>query len=156
VSDTGLPVEEEDRAVALASLAQRLGGALVDGLLTSMVIVVPLLLGLVRFDDVQELRIPPGWALALLVFAAVYTVVPTAVFGQTAGKLAVGTRVVVDGDGGLPGWRRSVVRWLVSEGIGQLPVIGLVASIAVLGSILLDPRHRGLHDKAAGTVVVRA
>jgi uncharacterized RDD family membrane protein YckC len=153
VSDAGLPVEQ---AVALASLPQRLGGVLVDGLLTSMVVVVPLLFGVIRFDDVQELRIPPGWAAALLVFAAVYTIVPTALFGQTAGKLAVGTRVVVDGEGGLPGWRRSVVRWLVSEGLGQLPVLGLVVSLVVVGSILLDPRRRGLHDKAAGTVVVRA
>jgi uncharacterized RDD family membrane protein YckC len=31
-----------------------------------------------------------------------------------------------------------------------------VVSLVVVGSILLDPRRRGLHDKAAGTVVVRA
>ena len=153
MSDTGLPVEQQ---MALASLPQRLGGVLVDGLLTSMVVVVPLLFGVIRFDDVQDLRIPPGWAAALLVVAAVYTIVPTALFGQTAGKLAVGTRVVVDGEGRRPGWRRSVVRWLVSEGLGQLPVLGLVVSLVVVGSILLDPRRRGVHDKAAGTVVVRA
>jgi uncharacterized RDD family membrane protein YckC len=154
VTEVGPPVEEQ--AVALASLAQRLGGALVDGLLTSMVIVVPILLGFVRFEDVQSLRIPPGWAVTLFLFAAVYTTVPTAIWGQTAGKLAVGTRVVVDEDGSLPGWRRSAVRWFVSEGLGQLPGIGLIVSIAVLVSLVVDRRHRGLHDKAAGTIVVRA
>jgi len=116
---------------------------------------VPLLLGFVHFDDVQQLQVPAGWSVAVLVFGAVYTIVPTALFGQTAGKLAVGTRVVVDGEGSLPGWRRSGVRWLVSEGLGELPFVGLVISLVVLGSLLVDPRRRGLHDKAAGTIVVR-
>lgn len=154
MTEVGPPVEED--AAVIASLAQRLGGALIDGLLTSMVIVVPLLLGFVNVDDVQSLRIPPGWAVALFLFAAVYTVVPTAIWGQTAGKLAVGTRVVVDADGSLPGWRRSFVRWFVSEGLAQLPGIGVLVSLAVLVSLVVDRRRRGLHDKAAGTVVVRA
>lgn len=154
MTEVGPPVEEE--AAVLASLGQRLGGALVDGLLTSMVLVVPILLGRLRFDDVQSLRISPGWGVALVLFAAVYTVVPTALWGQTAGKLAVGTRVVVDADGSLPGWRRSVVRWFVSEGLAQVPGIGLLVSVAVLVSLVVDRRRRGLHDKAAGTVVVRA
>lgn len=147
--------EVEEQAVALASVGQRIAGALVDGLLTSMVVVVPLLLGLVDVDRLQT-GIPPGWALALVVFAAVYTVVPVALWGQTMGKLAVGTRVVAEADGSLPGWRRSVVRWGLPGLVGRLPVIGLFVSLAIMGSLVLDPRRRGLHDKAAGTIVVRA
>jgi uncharacterized RDD family membrane protein YckC len=139
-----------------ASLVQRVGGALVDGLLTSMVIVVPVLLGLVKFDDLQELRLSAGWTAALGVAGAAYTIVPTALWGQTAGKLAVGTRVVVDPDGSLPGLRRSGVRWFVAQGVARLPYVGLLISLAVLGSVVLDDRRRGLHDKAAGTIVVRA
>ncbi|HEX3622503.1 MAG TPA: RDD family protein [Acidimicrobiales bacterium] len=152
--DAGAPVEGP--TVAVASLAQRLGGVLIDGLLTSMVVVVPVLLGIVHFDSVQDLRISPGWAAALLVFGAVYTIVPTALWGQTAGKLAVGSRVVVEADGSVPGWRRSLLRWFVAEGVGQIPYIGIWISLVVIGSLLFDSRRRGLHDKAAGTIVVRA
>jgi len=149
----GLPLD--DPPVVVASLVQRVGGALVDGLLTSMVIVVPLLLGFVRFDDLQSLRLSAGWTAALAVLGAAYTIVPTALWGQTAGKLAVGTRVVVEADGSLPGLRRSAVRWFVSEGVARLPYLGLLISLAVVGSVLLDGRRRGLHDKAAGTIVIR-
>lgn len=151
--DAGPPVEE--RPVVVASLAQRIGGVLVDGLLTSMVVVVPLLLGVIRFDSVQDLQISAGWATVLILFGAVYTIVPTAVWGQTPGKLAVGTRVVVDADGSLPGWRRSIIRWFVAEGVGRIAYVGIWISLAVLVSVVVDGRRRGLHDKAAGTIVVR-
>jgi uncharacterized RDD family membrane protein YckC len=150
----GPPVETS--AFAVASVVQRIGGALVDGLLTSMVVVVPLLLGFVHFDDLQQIQISAAWAAVLLVFGAAYTIVPTALWGQTAGKLAVGTRVVVDADGSVPGWRRSAVRWAVSEGVARLPYVGLWVSVVVLASLAFDSRRRGLHDKAAGTIVVRA
>ncbi len=152
-TDIGLPVE--DRVDDLASVGQRIGGALIDGLLTSMVVVVPLLLGLVNLDDLQN-RISAGWAFALLVFGAAYTIAPTAIWGQTLGKVAVGTRVVTDADGSLPGWRRSTIRWAVPGLLGRLPYIGILISLAVTASLVLDPRRRGLHDKAAGTIVVRA
>jgi uncharacterized RDD family membrane protein YckC len=149
----GQPVEER---AAVASLAQRLGGVVIDGLLTSMVVVVPLLLGMIHFDTVADLTISAGWAAALVAFGAVYTIVPTALWGQTAGKLAVGTRVVVEADGSVPGWRRSAVRWFVSEGVGRIAYVGLWISLAVIVSVVIDARRRGLHDRAAGTIVVRA
>jgi len=148
-----VPVEE--RVVDLASVAQRVGGALIDGLLTSMVVVVPLLLGLIELDDLRQ-RLSAGWALALLVFGAAYTIVPTAMWGQTLGKVAVGTRVVADSDGSLPGWRRSTIRWAVPGLLGRLPYIGILVSLVVTASLVLDARRRGLHDKAADTIVVRA
>jgi uncharacterized RDD family membrane protein YckC len=153
VSEAGRPVEE-DQAVALATVAQRIGGALVDGLLTSMVVVVPLLLGLIRADDFEK-GLSPGWVPLLVVFGAAYTIVPVAIWGQTLGKLAVGTRVVAESDGTLPGWRRSVIRWAVPGIAGRLPYVGLWVSLAVMASLVLDKRRRGLHDKAAGTIVVR-
>lgn len=145
----------ESPEVALATVAQRIGGALVDGLLTSMVVVVPLILGIVKVDDFQR-ALPPFWAVLLSVFGAACTIVPTAVWGQTLGKLAVGSRVVAEADGTLPGWRRSTIRWALPGLAGRLPYIGLWVSLVILGSLVLDPRRRGLHDKAAGTIVVRA
>lgn len=155
MSETDIGLSVEDRVDDLASVGQRIGGALIDGLLTSMVVVVPLLLGLVNLDDLQN-RVSAGWAFALLVFGAAYTIGPTAIWGQTLGKVAVGTRVVTDADGSLPGWRRSTIRWAVPGLLGRLPYIGILISLAVTASLVLDPRRRGLHDKAAGTIVVRA
>lgn len=149
----GPPVEAP--AVEVASVGQRIAGALIDGLLTSMVVVVPLLLGLIRIETLQEQRISAGWAFSLLVFGAVYTIVPTALWGQTPGKVAVGTRVVAEVDGSRPGWRRSAVRWAVPGFLGRLPYVGILVSLVVTGSLVLDPRRRGLHDKAAGTIVIR-
>ncbi len=139
---------------ALASIGQRVGGALVDGLLTSMVIVVPLLMGLIDIDTL-ETGLPASVLLGLFLFRAVYTIVPTAVWGQTLGKIAVGTRVVTEADGSLPGWRRATVRWAVPGVVGSLPYVGLWVSLAVMASLVFDPRRRGLHDRVAGTIVVR-
>ena len=138
----------------MASLGQRGAGALVDGLLTSMVAIVPLILGLVDFDT-RDPALPAELVLALFLFGAVYTIVPTALWGQTPGKIAMGTRVVVDEDGTLPGWWRSAVRWAVAGFGGRLPYVGPAVSLAVMATVALDRRRRGLHDRAAGTVVVR-
>ena len=135
----------------LASVAQRVGGALIDGLLTSMVVVVPLLFGLVDADGLEAGVI----ILGLFLFGAVYTVGPTALWGQTLGKIAVGTRVVAESDGSLPGWRRAAVRWALPGVLGRLPYVGIWVSLAIMASLVWDPRRRGLHDRAAGTIVVR-
>lgn len=145
---------EEDQAEQLASVAQRIGGALIDGLLTSMVVVVPILLGLIDVKDMEK-GLPSSLLLGLFLFGALYTIVPTALLGQTLGKIAVGTRVVVEADGTLPGWRRSALRWALPGLAGRLPVVGLGVSLAIVGSLLWDPRRRGLHDRIAGTIVVK-
>ena len=151
--DLGAPVGTQ--AQELASVGQRVVGALLDGVLISMVVVIPLLLGIVVFDDLDGQ--PPAWiALLLFAFGAVYTIVPTALWGQTPGKIAVGTRVVAEEDGSLPGWRRSALRWALPGALGRLPVVGLWVSLAVMGSLVVDPRRRGLHDRVAGTIVVKA
>jgi uncharacterized RDD family membrane protein YckC len=150
--DLASPVEDQTRQ--LASVAQRVVGALVDGLLTSMVVIVPLLLGLIEVEDLEE-RLPASVVLGLFCFGALYTIVPTALWGQTLGKIAVGTRVVVEEDGSLPGWRRSAVRWALPGVAGRLPYIGLLVSLGIMASLVLDRRRRGLHDRLAGTIVVR-
>ncbi|MGI8806454.1 MAG: RDD family protein [Acidimicrobiales bacterium] len=144
----------EDPVEQLASIGQRVGGALIDGLLTSMVVVVPLLLGLVDLDSLDR-GLPAPTLLGLFLFGAIYTIVPTAVWGQTLGKIAMGIRVVVEEDGSLPGWRRSALRWALPGVAGRLPYVGLGVGLAVMASLVWDPRRRGLHDRLAGTVVVR-
>jgi uncharacterized RDD family membrane protein YckC len=145
---------QEEQAQQLASIPQRVGGALIDGLLTSMVVVTPLLLGLVDLESL-EAALPAPIVLGLFLFGAIYTIVPTAIWGQTLGKIAVGTRVVAEEDGSLPGWRRAAVRWALPGIIGRLPYVGLWVSLAVMASLIWDPRRRGLHDRLAGTIVIR-
>ena len=146
------PVEEQ--ALELASIGQRVGGALVDGLLISMVVVVPMILGIVDVERLQR-PLPASLVVGLFVFGAIYTVAPTALFGQTPGKIAMGTRVVAERDGSLPGWRRAAIRWAVPGLLGRLPTVGMGVSLAVMASLVFDPRRRGLHDRAAGTIVVK-
>ncbi len=154
MSDDWTTQAPEAPAQQLASIAQRVGGALVDGLLTSMVVVIPLLLGLVEIDRI-ETSVPGPIVLGLFLFGAIYTIVPTALWGQTLGKIAVGSRVVAVDDGSLPGWRRSALRWALPGVVGRLPYIGLWVGLAVMASLVFDPRRRGLHDRLAGTIVVR-
>ena len=150
--DVTSPEEKKDQE--LASILQRVGGALIDGLLISMVVVIPLLLRFIDLDNVQA-ALPAPVILGLFLFGALYTIVPTAVWGQTPGKIAVGTRVVVEADGSLPGWRRAVLRWALPGVVGRLPYVGLGVSLAVMASLGWDPRRRGLHDRLAGTIVIR-
>lgn len=67
--------------------------------------------------------------------------------GQTLGKRLLGLRVV-RADGGPLRWQHGLLRY-----------IGYLASTMAffLGFVLiaLDPRHQGLHDKLAGTLVVQ-
>ena len=154
MSEPDVSPPAQDRTGELATVGQRIGGALIDGLLTSMVVVVPMLVGLIDVDDFEG-TLPVPVLAGLFLFGAVYTVVPTAVLGQTLGKIAIGTRVVAEADGTVPGWRRSLVRWALPGLAGRLPVIGLGVSLAIMASLVWDPRRRGLHDRMAGTIVVK-
>lgn len=85
-----------------------------------------------------------------------YRVVTTALWGAGLGKSLFGLRIVVDqpseGSPVVPGWSRSWKRWVVPQGPGliPLPATGLIAYLPAFR----DSRRRGLHDRAAGTVVI--
>src|SRR5256886_13771384 len=80
------------------------------------------------------------------VFAAAYTTVLHALFGQTVGKMIVGVRVVVGEDGVPPSFGASLLRY----------VAYFVSSATLgLGYVMVALRHdkRALHDLIAGTRV---
>jgi RDD family len=85
-----------------------------------------------------------------------YRVGTTAKWGAGLGKTLFGLQVVVDvpGGGGVqtPGWARSWKRWAVPQvpALIPLPATGLLA----FAPAWRDSRRRGLHDRAAGTVVI--
>ena len=74
--------------------------------------------------------------------------------GATIGKAALGLRVVRVDDGTIPAWDRSLLRALVPQGAGAVPGVGLALVTAVYGAGLFDARRRGIHDLAAGTMVI--
>ena len=88
------------------------------------------------------------------VVSAVYHTVCIAVWGRTVGKLATHIRVVRVDNGGPPGWWYSAIRALLPTALGAVPAIGPYLVFPVYIVAFFDPRRQGLHDKAAGTIVV--
>lgn len=94
-----------------------------------------------------------GAFMITVVITIAYELVLTAIKGQTLGKMIMGIKVVRSGDGQVPGFGPSFMRWL-------LPIIGAIlcgiGAILVFLSPLFDSsgRVQGWHDKAANTLVI--
>jgi len=83
-----------------------------------------------------------------MLVAALYEVVLTGLVGQTLGKRLLKVRVVSKETGEPPGIARSLIRFLVLWSVWML-------TVAALLMIYTDKQHRrGLHDLAAGTLVI--
>lgn len=141
---------------ALAGLGRRLLARVVD----SLVLAVPAMVVVLTAVDVDvepdELRIPLGVVAALLALTVSYEVLFIGWRGQTPGKMALGIRVASFADGANPSWSAAAIRSLLPTAAGALPFgLGLLG-ILVYASAAWDRMRRGWHDKAAGTVVVRA
>lgn len=108
-------------------------------------------------------RIPMWLAIATFGVVAAYVVVGTAVGGRTLGKALTGLRVIRP-DGGPVGWGRSSIRatialapwWVTLLPIRWIALVSYGWLLVLAASTALDAEHRGLHDRAAGTVVVRS
>jgi uncharacterized RDD family membrane protein YckC len=110
------------------------------------------------------------WFLAMFGIALAYYWVQHAAWGATIGKRAVGVQVVQAGDRSSIGVRRAGIRaaaFLIGPAAffigpaafllvgGLFEVAGGALWIADTGLSLLDPRTQCLHDKLAGTIVIR-
>jgi len=156
----GGPIEPPDdpslsageTSAVLATPGSRLLARLLDGLLLGGVVLILLAISGRYPADTSaaalSAALPGVWW--LLGFSAVYEVTLVAARGQTLGKMAMRIRVAALPDGGAPGFGRSVMRWVVPVVMNIVPFLGLLAYVP----ILFDPLRQGLHDKAAGTVVV--
>jgi uncharacterized RDD family membrane protein YckC len=109
--------------------------------------------------DLTALKPLLGLLALLLIFVAAgiaYRVVTTALWGAGVGKMVLGLQIVVDSQtvtrGDIPDWGRSWRRWAVPQATGliPLPATGMIAFLPAFR----DSRRRGLHDRAAGTVVI--
>ena len=103
-----------------------------------------------------------AWAyLGATATASAYHIIGIALWGRTVGKLVMRVRVrPAHSDGQVVGWWRSTIRYVVpaAQAIALLApftaLVQLLWLIAVYGTAVTDPRKQGLHDHAAGTVVV--
>jgi uncharacterized RDD family membrane protein YckC len=81
-----------------------------------------------------------------------YLIVMIGSYGQTIGNRAVGTRVVAADGRPQVGYRTAALRWIVQ------PLLLLLLFIPGLLDFLWplwDRQRQTLHDKAAGTLVIR-
>jgi uncharacterized RDD family membrane protein YckC len=144
------PADVDAGAPALAGSVRRVSAALLDVMLLGAVHAVTLyftlrLCGLTS-GDWRELPLLPLLAFFLIVDGA-YLITFTTAGGQTIGKMAFGLKVVGEDDRG------------VSAGTAARRAVGAIASALCLGAgllpALLNEDRRALHDRLAGTHVVR-
>jgi uncharacterized RDD family membrane protein YckC len=145
------------RETNLASRWKRLGGALIDGLV-SLVVFLPLTLvtgGQEQILNGQQLTI--GQQVAFFVVGYVVFLLLNGYLlyrkGQTIGKLVVKARMV-DLKGHIPHFGKLfVLRYVLPSLVVQIPVLGsLVAIVDVL--FIFGQENRCLHDHLAGTWVI--
>jgi uncharacterized RDD family membrane protein YckC len=141
---------------SLASLVQRLGGWLID-LLVTIVPVSLLLLPFIDIDALMESGEVPVWATgAPLVVWVIYEVVLLAWLGRTLGCYVCGVRVARYADGGNPTLDQAALRSLLPASIAAIPIPIVNAGwIVVYMGALYNPLRRGFQDFAGGTVVIR-
>jgi len=134
---------------------RRLVGFVIDWMILVMIALILVSVFRIDLGEGDALRLPAAVLIVQGLVAAAYYIGFTVSRGQTPGKMLIGTRVVMERTGQIPGLRPSAIRWVVPGVFAFLPGISVVAA-AIYGWLLFDRRRRGLHDKAAKTVVVHA
>ena len=146
--------------LVLAERSSRLGAAIVDGLIFSAMVYIPLIIGTViaslgagESGDPSGLFMLIGFGLAFAGFI-VWTYMTLKQMGETGQSLAKKyfNIKVVRSDGSPASlsnliWKRNVVNWL----LGIIPMYGLVEVLFIFGE-----ERKCLHDKIADTIVVEA
>lgn len=150
----------------LASIGSRAAARVLDSLLLGVVGSLTFWLAIYVSEPESSTYFDSlGWALSLA--GAVYEIVLTKWRGQTLGKMAMRIRVVRSDRSSLPGWWSSTVRfgvptivtWIVGFAITPLgpetsAFVGFLIAPAVYLTAVLDRDRKGIHDKAAGTMVI--
>ena len=140
--------------VQLAGFGRRLLARLIDG-----VILILLDLGIFGLAVLIVAAVPDtagGFVAVLLILSLVlsgpiYEALWIGESGQTVRKRAVGIKVVRDERGGKPSYGAAVRRTFLVFAMGIVPLLLFV----VFPWALFNQRKQGLHDLAAGTIVVR-
>jgi uncharacterized RDD family membrane protein YckC len=139
----------------VATPARRINGFLVDQVISVVSIVAVALAA--GFEPQGRISEQAVWNLGVAVLSVsfVYHALMVGFLGRRVGKLAAGTMVISAIDGGRLAWTGATLRALVPQAAGVVPGIGFALTIGVYGTVVFDPLRRGLHDRAAGSLVVR-
>lgn len=122
---------------------QRVGATIIDGL----VMIVPFL--------VLELGLRAAGELVFIVVDAAYLTLMIGQSGQTLGNRAVGTRVVNAETGQQPSTARALGRWGAQLLFSVFSFLFLIPLLLDYLWPLWDKQNQTLHDKLAGTLVIR-
>lgn len=125
----------------LAGMGQRLAARLLDWVLVGLGGLILLML----FTPLLLL-----W----MVMAILYEPWMTAVTGQTLGKQALKIKVIRADDGLVPGWGKSIGRWVIPTAASFITA-GFGGLLVYLSPVWHN-RKQGWHDLAAQTLVIKA
>lgn len=148
-------------SLQLAGVGARIGARVIDAVIVIFAWIILAVVGIADAagtgsdsdDGVGDLIMS---ALIGAVIGLLYEVTMIATRGQTLGKMATKVMVVRADNGLVPGWGKSVGRWIIPAALSFIPNFGPILSLLVYISLLWDRRRQGWHDKAAGTLVVKA
>ncbi len=135
---------------SLASPLRRLVASVVDVLALSAGLAAAISAGVFGGVNPANPHLTTGMIVAAGLLDLVYSVALIALWGQTLGMMLLRIRVVRRETGRPPDWGRALVRFAVPAVMGIVPLLGMLA----YAWMLWDPLRQGLHDKAAGTLVV--
>ncbi len=144
-------VDEDD----IAEPWRRLVGFVIDWTVLVMISVVIISVLGIDLGGADALRLPTSARFVQGLVGAAYYIGFTVSRGQTPGKMLIGTRVVMERTARIPDLGSSALRWAVPGVFVFLPGVSILSAV-IYGWLLFDTLRRGLHDKAARTVVVRA
>jgi uncharacterized RDD family membrane protein YckC len=142
-----------------ASRWKRLGGAMIDSLV-SLIIFVPVMFAtgvLQQITSGEGMNLVQQIAFFIAAWAAFLILNGYLLFtrGQTIGKVVMSTKIV-DLSGNIPNFGKLLVlRYLVLGIVTQIPIIGGLAGIAN-ALFIFSKKRRCLHDYIAGTQVIDA
>jgi uncharacterized RDD family membrane protein YckC len=141
-------------SLPLATIPKRLVGWAIDYLLFGIPFSL-IALSYTTSTDASTIADPPVWAtFGFAAASALYLTVFVATLGRTLGAWIMGVRIVRIDDGMVPGWSKAGIRALLPVALQAIPVIGLALMGVMYLTALFNPRRQGLHDRAAGTIVV--
>lgn len=141
----------------LASIGQRIGARLLDGLIIGLPLTVLVFVASDFSDDRETISTPLWVQLVAAAVSALYEIVLIRNRGQTVGKQVLGIKVVRVTDGTFPDWTAAVVRYVLPVVPVLIPVPGVfLLSVVIYLVAVVHPLRQGWHDRAAGTIVVTA
>jgi uncharacterized RDD family membrane protein YckC len=141
--------------LTLAPIGRRVAGLILDQLIVAFpAAIVALALGYMPSNTLTS-RSLLIFNISLTSASFVYQTLMIGLLGRTLGKMALGTRVVRLVDGRRPNWSESAMRSLVPLALEAIPRVGVFLWMMVYSLAMWNPLRQGLHDKAAGTLVVR-